>query len=104
MLSAYREAVDDDALGAELAAALGAVQGAGAYEINGRHYKRVPRGYDPDHPRADLLRFNTLYASSPGIEPSLLSAPNLVDVVMDHCQNMAPIQRWLVRVRGELDA
>jgi uncharacterized protein (TIGR02453 family) len=99
MLTAYREAVADDALGQELEAALKDVRGAGAYELNGEHYKRVPRGFDPDHPRADLLRYNTLYASSPGIEPAVLSSAGLVDVVMDHCQNMAPVQQWLVKVK-----
>jgi uncharacterized protein (TIGR02453 family) len=104
MLTAYREAVDDDELGAELEAALASVRGAGAYEINGEHYKRVPRGFDPDHPRVDLLRYNTLYASSPGIEPAVLSSAGLVDVVMDHCEKMAPVQRWLVKVKQGLSS
>jgi len=99
MLTAYREAVDDEELGSELETALASVRGAGAYEINGEHYKRVPRGYDPDHPRAELLRFNTLYASSPGIEPAVLASAGMVDVVMDHCEKMAPIEQWLVKVR-----
>lgn len=99
MLTAFREAVNDDGLGSELELALASVQGVGAYEINGEHYKRVPRGYDPDHPRADLLRFNTLYASSPGIEPTVLASAGLVDVVMDHCEKMAPIEKWLVKVK-----
>jgi uncharacterized protein (TIGR02453 family) len=99
MLRAYREAVDDDQLGSELEAALESVHAAGAYEINGAHYKRVPRGYEPDHPRADLLRHNTLYVSSPGIEPAVLSSAGLVDVVMDHCEKTAPVQRWLVNIK-----
>ena len=99
MLAAYREAVDDDKLGSELESALEAVRGAGAYEINGEHYKRVPRGYDQDHPRTDLLRYNTLYASSPGIEPAVLTSSALVDVIMDHCEKMAPVQQWLVKVK-----
>ena len=56
-----------------------------------QHYKRVPRGFAPDHPRVDLLRYNALYASSPGIEPAVLSSTGLVDAVMDHCEKMA----WL---------
>jgi uncharacterized protein (TIGR02453 family) len=99
MLTAYREAVADDKLGQELEAALEAVRRTGAYEVNGEHYKRVPRGFDPSHPRADLLRYNTLYASSPGIEPAVLSSAGLVDVVIDHCENMAPVQRWLVKLK-----
>lgn len=99
MLAAYRAAVVDEALGAELAGALEAVKGAGAYQLNGEHYKRVPRGFDPDHPQADLLRFNTLYVSSPGIPPTELASPGLVDVVMGHCQSAAPVQKWLLKVK-----
>lgn len=99
MLAAYREAVDDDEQGAELESALDSVRQAGSYDLNGEHYKRVPRGFDPDHPRANLLRFNTLYVSSPLIEPAALSSAGLVDVVLDHCQNAAPLHRWLVEVK-----
>jgi uncharacterized protein (DUF2461 family) len=56
LLKAFREAVVDDELGGELDSAIMAVRAAGAYEIGGEHYKKVPRGFDPDHPRADLLR------------------------------------------------
>ncbi len=99
MLAAYREAVDDDVLGSELEAALETVREAGDYEVRGQHYKRVPRGFDADHPRADLLRFNTLYVSSPGIEPAVLASASLVDAVMDECEKMAPLQQWLVKVK-----
>ena len=99
MLAAYREAVDDDALGSELEVALETVREAGDYEIRGQHYKRVPRGFDADHPRVDLLRFNTLYASSPRIEPAVLGSASLVDAVMDECEKMAPLQQWLVKVK-----
>lgn len=99
LLVAYRKAIVDEQLGSDVVAALEAVRKAGPYEIRGEHYKRVPRGFDPDHPRADLLRYNTLYVSSPGIEPAVLASPGLVDVVMGHCENMAPVQQWLVRVK-----
>jgi hypothetical protein len=28
-----------------------------------------------------------------------LSSAGLVDVVMDHCEKMAPVQQWLVKVK-----
>lgn len=99
MLEAYRAAVDNDTTGTELEQALANIRKAGEYALNGEHYKRVPRGFDPGHPRAGLLRFNTLYASSPAIEPAALASPDLVDVVMDHCEKLAPIQQWLVKVK-----
>lgn len=98
MLHAYRQAVVDDDLGAALDAALEAVRAAGPYEIGGEHYKRVPRGFDPEHPRAELLKYNAIYASSPRFQPAQLNAPDLVDQCLDHCHNMAPLHHWLVKV------
>ncbi len=104
MLAAYRAAVDDELMGAELEAAVTSVRAAGKYEIKGEHYKKVPRGYDPDHPRAELLRFNTLYVSSPMIEPAVLASPELVEVVMDHSEMTAAVEQWLVKVKRGVGA
>lgn len=98
LLAAYRDAVVEEEQGARLESALAAVRRAGAYTIGGEHYKRVPRGYDADHPRADLLRYNALWAHSPRLSPADLTAPDLVDRCFEHFCNMAPIQRWLVQV------
>ena len=97
-LTAYREAVADDALGTELEAALRSVRDAGQYEIGGEHYKRVPRPYDAAHARADLLRYNGLYAHAQAIGPELITTPALVEVCFEHLRNMAPMQQWLVKV------
>ncbi|NDJ59958.1 MAG: DUF2461 domain-containing protein [Chloroflexi bacterium] len=98
LLQAYRDAVIDDRLGAALVEAVESVRGAGDYTISGEHYKRVPRGYDADHPRAEWLRYNALYAHAPAITPPLLTSPDLLEACVEHCVNMAPIQRWLVQV------
>ena len=97
MLTAYRQAVADDKLGAELLEAVTAVQQAG-YTVGGEHYKRVPRGYDAEHPRADWLRYAALFASSGDIPASVVTSPDFMDVCFDHFEKMAPIQRWLVKV------
>lgn len=98
MLSAYRKAVVDDQLGSELESTLDAVRSSGEYKIGGEHYKRVPRGYDPDHPRADLLKYNALYAASPRIDLDTLASPALVDVCMSHSEKTASLHHWLVKI------
>ncbi len=98
MLEAYRQAVVDDKLGAELEAAIAEVQAAGDYEIGGEQYKRVPRGYDADHPRAELLKYKGLHASTPQFDVEVVTTPELVEVCYEHCKAMAPLQQWLVRV------
>lgn len=92
--TAYREAVADPKMGSVLASALDDVRGAG-YSVGGEHYQRVPRGYDRAHPRADLLRHNGLYTTSPPIEPAVLGSPELVEVCFAHCRAMAPVHQWL---------
>ena len=99
ILKAYRDAVVDCHIGPQLKAAIKTVRSTAGFTVDGEQYKRIPRGYDPDHPRAQLLRFNTLYVSSPVIKPAVLASPELVDVVMDHCEKTAAVQQWLVKVK-----
>lgn len=101
MLNAYREAVIDDTLGVELVEMIDKMQSLD-YETGGEHYKRVPRGINPDHPRADLLKYNTLYASITDLNPELMTQPEFMDVAFGHWKNMAPLHRWLVQVAYNL--
>ena len=97
-LKAYREAVADDEMGENLEGALAAVGRAGEYSIGGEHYKRVPRGYDAGHRRAELLKYNGLYAQSGQILPDVITTPEFVELCFEHCRSMAPLQQWLVGV------
>ncbi|MBD3285508.1 TIGR02453 family protein [candidate division WOR-3 bacterium] len=99
-LQKYRSAVADEERGSELEKAIQKVKKAG-YEISGQHYKRVPRGFAPDHPREELLRYNGLYAQSPAIKVAELTSPQLIKACLEHCKNMAPIQEWLVNLKQE---
>lgn len=97
-LNTFRDAVIDPAHGPKLIEAVEAVGHAGDYLIGGDYFKRVPRGYDADHERADLLRYNGLYAMNMDITVQDLFSPDLVDICFQHCVNMRPIQQWLVDV------
>ena len=98
LLEAYRDAVVDDVLGTELEKVIKKVRKAGNYTVEGEHYKRVPNGYDPEHPRAELLRYAGLYVHPPALEGKVLHQPELVEVCVKHFQTMAPVQKWLVKV------
>jgi len=98
ILPKYRDAVVDKKMGAELEAAIKSVRAAGDYVVGGEHYKRVPRGYADDHPRADLLRHNSLFAHTQLIDAAALSNPDLIDLCFEHCHNMLPIHKWLVKL------
>lgn len=97
-LTKYRQAVVDEVSGKKLEAALKEVAAAGDYGVAGGHYKNVPRGYDPDHRRADLLKHNALYVYAPQVEVEELVTPRAAEVCLRHFKNMAPVQQWLVEV------
>ena len=58
LLKAYREAVVDPVAGDALVKAVQEVSQKGCYNLGEEHYKRVPRGYDPERPNAELLDYS----------------------------------------------
>jgi hypothetical protein len=80
-----REAVHSDDRGKELVNALQIVRNSGKYKIGGSQYKRVPRGFDSSHKRAELLKYKGLYSISPKIDVHTLQNSDLVDVCFEHC-------------------
>jgi len=97
LVEPYRGAVVDKSLGSQLARAVKAVTGKG-YEVGGAHYKRIPRGYDPEHKNAAFLLHNGLYALVEEPLPDAFFSADLVDHAYKHCRNMAPVHRWLLKI------
>lgn len=96
-LERYRKAVSHKTKGAMLETITQELVGSGKYLIGGENYKMVPRGYDPNHSQAHLLKYNGLYASSPWISAALMTHAKLPEVCMAHCQHMVPLFNWLVK-------
>ncbi len=96
----WRKAVVDDRSGRELVAALAAARSAGhtlgAQEV----LARVPRGLDPEHPRAELLRHKGCVLGFPAIPRGLIHKPELAGWLVDHGRRAAPVVRWLERHVG----
>jgi len=61
-LKRYRAAVDDDGTGEELLRIIDKLAGAGIEVSSHDVLKRVPPGYDKEHPRGELLRHKDLVA------------------------------------------
>ena len=93
-LSKYREAVAHEGRGAELAKLLTKARRAG-YDVGGEHYKRVPRGFDPEHERADLLRFNGLYIHKDAGLPKELATPAFTKFCSAQFAKGGPVADWL---------
>ena len=60
----------------------------------GAMLKRMPRGFDADHPAARWLRYNTFTASRSLTDAQVLS-PRVVDTVMKDYALLLPLVRWL---------
>jgi uncharacterized protein (TIGR02453 family) len=97
-LRAFREAVDDPATGSELESILEDLKENTGFEVGGERYKRVPTGYDAEHPRANLLLYKGLWVKSPFIDPKEVIHPDLVDVCFHYAVRMIPLHKWLVDI------
>jgi uncharacterized protein (TIGR02453 family) len=86
--------------GAEIEKLIGRLRKAG-YEVGGHDdYKRVPRGFDPDHPRAALLKLKGLTASPPDIPRGLIHKPDFAKWIIEHGRALAPLVIWLHKNLG----
>lgn len=99
----YREAAADPKTGAALRRAVNQVEKLG-YEIGVTQYQRVPRGYDPDHKNADLLKFGGLVAWHEVKTPAEFFKPDLLDLCLEHYQAMKPIHTWLLKLTQQAAA
>ena len=95
LLDTYRDAVVDPDHGPALVRAIEKVTASGPYQVGGRHYKRTPRGYDPEHENAEYLRYNGLWASIENDVPEELFTEECVDYCLARFRDMAPIHEWL---------
>jgi len=98
MLHIFREAIDDDALGNEAVEIVAQLKASKGFQVGGLHYKSVPRGFDKEHPRAELLRFAGLYAYPPEIGVEEVKTAALVELCVAYFEQMAPLHHWLVKV------
>jgi uncharacterized protein (TIGR02453 family) len=93
-LASFRRAVAGKP-GVALATLVARLRAAG-YVVGGHdNYKKVPKGFDPEHPRAELLLQKGLTAVFPPIPKGLLHKPGLVAWMVEHCRATAPLVKWL---------
>ncbi len=97
ILDRYRQAVVDKKLGGDLKKVVQKVSDHG-YRVDGKHYKRVPRGYDDGHPNAEFLLFNGMTARIEEKVPDEFYSNALLDYAYSHYRNMLPLHRWLKKL------
>jgi uncharacterized protein (TIGR02453 family) len=102
LLEEFRRSVVHPQHGMKLAGAVAKV--SKSLNIGGHHYKRVPRGYDQDHPFAQFLLFNGLTARSEEPTPAALHGPDIVDHCFDVYRKMLPVHEWLLGMAARAHA
>ena len=97
MLQTYRDAVVHPKHGPALVRAIKKVEAAG-HSVMGKHYKRIPKGYDPEHKNAELLLHNGMGAMTEHPIPDELYSAELIDWCFTRYKAMAPLHTWLLGV------
>ncbi|MBN2081372.1 DUF2461 domain-containing protein [bacterium] len=93
---AYRAAVDDNQRGAALSKVLKPLMKLDGYHLGGAHYKQVPKGFDPDHPRGELLKHTGIHVWFETKVPDEVFSAGLIDYAYEHYQRLAPLHKWCV--------
>lgn len=95
-LERWRRLIDDEATGEPLAAAVEALHAGRDLHVAGDGYKRVPKPYSDDHPRAELLRHKMLQARWTEPLPSSVHTADFSDWCVARLSACADVHRWLV--------
>ena len=95
-LTRYRDAVvgrPGEQLAAIVSGLEGSVRGASMSEPS---RKRVPKGYDPEHPRAAYLLHDGFHVSARAATPASITSARFATWVADRLATYAELHRWLV--------
>ena len=99
-LARYREAVDKEKSGAELATIVAALHNAGYQTLAHDVLKTAPRGYPKDHPRIDLLRHKGIAMMKTWPLGAWLGTKKAKDRVVETLRAGVPLNDWLARHVG----
>lgn len=96
-LAKLREAVVADP--AAWKKAVGGKRFNGVFTVEGEELVRVPRGYDPNHPLADVLRLKDYTAMAP-VSAKQVTGAGFLDTFAGMCADATPFMAWQCRALG----
>ncbi|MET3348838.1 UNVERIFIED_ORG: uncharacterized protein (TIGR02453 family) [Arthrobacter sp. UYEF1] len=95
-LSRFRNSVDASGTGESLRHIVETVAAAG-FVVEGEKLKTVPRGFDKDHPRAELLKHRSLSAGIELGQPEWLDSPAAAQEIAGLWDELRPLVDWVGR-------
>ena len=95
-LARYRRAVLHERQGANLDKLLRPLVASGYQIISSAQLTRAPKGVDPAHPRAALLRHKGLALDFPAIPAKVRHTKALLGWCVERSREVAPVVRWLL--------
>lgn len=93
-LARFRNSVDASGTGEALQHIVHAVAAAG-FAVEGERLKTVPRGYDREHPRAELLKHKSLSAGMDLGQPDWLDSPAAAREIAALWDQLRPLVDWV---------
>jgi uncharacterized protein (TIGR02453 family) len=94
-LERYRNAVADNRKGPKFADAVTALRKA-KYSVDSREsLKRVPRGFDADHPRAELLKLKGIHVGREFGTPRWVHTKTAATKITETWKAADPVNTWL---------
>jgi uncharacterized protein (DUF2461 family) len=93
-LARYRAALLDDGRGHEIAGIVAKLEKKGFRVGAMETMKKVPRGVDPEHPRAELLRKKGLIVSFEAPQTAIPKRA-LLDWAIERARAAVPLVEWL---------
>ncbi len=99
-LARFRFAIADNGTGPALQKIIAKLEKAGHKPEAHDALKRVPKGIDPAHPRADMLKWKSLTDRYPSPARETVGSAGFVDWLAARTKEAAPLINWLADVTG----
>ena len=93
-LEEYRNSVVHKRFGKQLSDIYTKVSGKG-FEFGGKNYKKIPRGFDPEHKNAEFLLYDGMHVGKSFDIPEEFFSKDFIDYCFKPYKEMLPIQQWL---------
>ncbi len=91
----YREAVDRERSGQALVDTVARIDALGRYQVGYPSRKSVPKEYSKDHPRAEYLKYESLWGHLRVPSEAILT-PDFAGITINAWRDLAPLTEWLM--------